>query len=101
MPCDSYITEQVRREREAALVELEEGIASGRLRVVTNSRGEVGVVGWAQTTAAASGWCEGCALARIARSGGMVARAKLGKLGIKPGKQFVAASHNGHPHRVK
>jgi hypothetical protein len=90
----------VRRAREEALKKLEQDIAAGRKTVSKNARGEVEIKGWAQTAAAQAGVCEGCALVKLSQSKKYSVRAKLASLGVKKGKEFVAASHNGHGHKV-
>lgn len=101
MPCDSLArTQRERQLREAALKELEADIAAGRRTLVRNLRGEVAVLNWGTSNAARAGWCEGCALAQLAKGGSWVVRSKLAAVGVRQGASFVAASHNGHPHKV-
>ena len=99
MPCDTMVKNAAeRRRREAAIKKLEADIIAGRVSLNKNLAGEVSVSNWTAHEAASSGWCEGCALATLAQSSSWVVKSKLAAVGVAKGKQFVAASHNGHPH---
>lgn len=102
MPCDTMVkNEQERRRRDEAIKKLELDIAAGRVTVVKNYAGEVSVIGWVAQAAAQAGWCEGCALAYLStKSTSWVVKSKLAQVGVAKGKSFVAASHNGHSHKV-
>jgi len=86
-----------RRARDAAKKKLEADIAAGRVQVIRKPNGEFAVSGWQQTAAAKSGWCEGCVLRSIQKTGSWAAKQKLAQAGITS-KRFVAASHRGHGH---
>lgn len=98
MPCDTGITEEERKLRAETLKEFEVQLALGKIVIVRNNKGELAVSGWNQTSAARSGWCEGCCLRAIATNGSWVAKSKLAAAGITATKPFVVASHNGHSH---
>jgi hypothetical protein len=92
--------EQERLARDKAIKKLEADIAAGRSQIVKNLKGEVSIVNWSNTEAATTGWCEGCALATLTNSNSWVVKSKLAQVGVNKGKQFVAASHNGHSHKA-
>jgi len=97
MSCDTGITEEVKKLRDETLKDFEVQIALGKVVIVRNSKGELAVSGWSQTSAAKAGWCEGCCLRQIAAHGSWVAKSKLAAMGITS-KPFVVASHGGHGH---
>ena len=112
MPCDTMVQNvEERRVRDKALEELRLDIEEGRRKIVKNIlTGEVSITGWAETAACKSGWCEGCILARLSSQASTrptrskwAARAssQLEQAGVTKGERFVAASHNGHSHKVK
>ena len=89
-----------RARREEAARELEEAIASKKVKLWKKRVGgktEVGVEGWAETAAAKAGWCEGCVLRRIADRGGWKAKVALEAVGVVKGRGFLTAGH-GHGH---
>lgn len=97
MPCDTqYLLEQQKREREAALAELQKQIAQGKI-VLEKVGSQVRVRNWGGTATAKSGWHESCALAAILRRGNWVAKQKLnavlGKLGISSAQVIGAHDH--------
>ena len=100
MACDLIRnkTLEARKAAAAALADLDAKIASGALRLVRDARGRVAVIGWAATAAAASGWCDGCALRAISAAGSWAAKAKLAAAGVVAGKAFVSAGHDHHDH---
>jgi hypothetical protein len=97
MPCDTGITEEVKKLRNETLKDFEVQIALGKVVIVRNSKGELAVSNWNQTSAAKAGWCEGCCLRSLQQHGNWVTKSKLTALGITD-KPFVVASHNGHGH---
>jgi hypothetical protein len=83
MPCDTrYIQEQQRKEREAALAELQRQIQQGKIILEKAPNGQVRIRNWGETVTAKSGWHESCVLDKIARSGNWLIKAKLKALGI-------------------
>jgi hypothetical protein len=97
MPCNSNRTEIERREMARALEQLDQDIATGKVRIVRDIKGQLSITNWQFTAAANQSWCEGCALRAIQTRGSWVARSKLQAAGITK-KAFVVASHNGHSH---
>lgn len=100
MPCDQRALSRYEQEqREEAIRKLEEDIAAGRRTVMRNLfTGEVSISDWENTWAAELGICEGCAMIQLQSSESEWVRDSLKAAGVETGKEFVAASHNGHPH---
>jgi tRNA A37 methylthiotransferase MiaB len=98
MPCDTqYLREAQRKEREAALKELQKQIAQGKLKLKKDAAGKVTIEKFEETRASQAGWHESCVLASIAKSGDWLIKAKLAALGINP-QQLVAAHAASHKH---
>lgn len=100
MPCDTrYIQEQQRKEREAALAELQKQIMQGKIILEKAPNGQVRIRNWGETVTAQKGWHESCVLAALASRGSWLVKQKLEAmlkpLGVKP-KDLIAA--HGHEH---
>jgi len=100
MPCYEAANIAEKKVMNDELKQLEQDIATGKVIVTRNYRGELSVSGWSTSGAAKASWCEGCALAEMATSGSWLVRSKLAALGLQKGKEFVAATHNSHNHKV-
>jgi hypothetical protein len=97
MPCDTGITEEVKKLRDETLKDFEVQLALGKVVIVRNNKGELQISNWNQTSAAKAGWCSGCILRQIATNGSWVAKNKLAAMGVT-NKPFVMANHNSHSH---
>ena len=71
MPCDlMQLREQERRQREEALDKLRQELEAGTKRISTDMlTGEVEIVGFERTAAAAAGWQEACAIRGLEKRG--------------------------------
>jgi hypothetical protein len=99
MPCSSSIKSAAQAaERKRSLDELDADIAAGRRSLARSPAGEVTIVGWADTAAAKSGWCDGCAMRALQQQGSWATRTRLASVGVVAGKGFVSAGH-GHGHK--
>lgn len=103
MPCDTYyLQEQARKEREAALAELQKQIAQGKVRLKKNPKtGEVTIEKFEATLAYKSGWHESCVLAATLTRGSWVAKQKLQAMLKSMGvtaEQVIAAHGHSHGH---
>lgn len=102
MPCDARARQAAEQAAfDAALDELAADLAAGRKTISRALNGQLAISNWSKSTAAQAGWCEGCALVKLANTGSPQVRARLAAFGLKAGASFVVASHAGHAHTVK
>lgn len=98
MACDTMVrNREAQRLFDHALEQLRDDLEAGRRKILRNIlTGQVSISGWKETQAAATGWCEGCAIRSLETKGWASASLKAG--GITKSKPFVVASHNHHKH---